>query len=963
MKTRTKSARYEKGLILVLLIIQIVSLKAQDFSKSKLEFKQVSGNPFFIGAIEDSPTSILLSADGLKMFVLGNSRDISQYSMKNAFDVTTARFDDVVHSVSSVVGDAKGMTFSSDGMKIFIVGTSDVVAQYTLSTAYDLSSISPIPTATFSVTSQTGDPEKIRFSNDGMRMFITSPLKIVGGQITSADIFQYDLTVAYDISTASYDSNLDISLETGRAKGMNFSDDGLNMYLITSAGGNGEVIISYTLTTAYDISTASPVSGTRYAFRSETTYITDFIFSADGSHMFVITGDDKDVLHYSLGIAFRPGTANLSKTGGNPFGVTRYDRPKGLTFSPDGTKLYLISDKLNQYSMSTPYDITSATYDDKSLTVSDRELIPNGVAISNDGTKLFIIGVVSDAVNQYTLATPFDISTATFDQAFSVGAQLPTAHDITFSTDGMKMFIVGVSTLINFGTVVGANEVYQYSLSSAFDISTASFDNKILSVASQEESPQGLALSSDGRKMFVVGPFGKKIYQYGLATPYDISTGTYDNIEVPLISNDPNDNPSGIFFSPDATKAFVTSISGVVTQYSIKPFPEPIFHTESQSVDFMENTNVSVIDVDAKDGEGGTIDKNLTYSLEGPDADLFNINEIGVIVFKTIPDFEAPRDTDNNNTYQIEVIAKNTIDKTNRIELTINVLDVDDIAPTFTSPSTVSFAENRNGVVYLAKTDEEVEEFILETSNDGELFVLSNINEIRFVAAPDFEDPKDADANNQYVIDITAVDAARNATTFQVTITVTDVDDTYPIFTSPNSASFEENGTGVVYSITTNESSTFSLGSSKDESLFVLNDNEISFVTEPDFENPKDVDTNNSYIIDIIATNGAGNSSTLEVTINVTDVDDNVLSVVSSDFEKIVFYPNPITTGYVKIDLGDVIKGKLKLLDSNGRVILTKRVSGRETQLDLSKEAPGTYIVEVISNQGKRAAVARIIKN
>lgn len=94
-----------------------------------------------------------------------------------------------------------------------------------------------------------------------------------------------------------------------------------------------------------------------------------------------------------------------------------------------------------------------------------------------------------------------------------------------------------------------------------------------------------------------------------------------------------------------------------------------------------------------------------------------------------------------------------------------------------------------------------------------------------------------------------------------------------PTFTSTSTATFLEDGSGVAYTATVNEPATFTLGTSKDESLFAIaNDNEISFVTAPDFENPTDGDQDNVYVIDVIATDGSNNEATLEVSITVTNV-------------------------------------------------------------------------------------------
>ena len=93
-----------------------------------------------------------------------------------------------------------------------------------------------------------------------------------------------------------------------------------------------------------------------------------------------------------------------------------------------------------------------------------RRTSPQGVAFSSDGTKMFVVGNIGDDVNEYTLSTPFDVSTASFVDAFSVASQDTTPRGVAFSSDGAKMFVVG-----NAG-----DDVNEYTLSTPFDVSTAS---------------------------------------------------------------------------------------------------------------------------------------------------------------------------------------------------------------------------------------------------------------------------------------------------------------------------------------------------------------------------------------------------------------------------------------------------------------------------------------------------------
>ena len=144
---------------------------------------------------------------------------------------------------------------------------------------------------------------------------------------------------------------------------------------------------------------------------------------------------------------------------------------------------------------SVGYNLAGASYDSVSLDVSGQDSKASGIAFSNDGTKLFIAGYTNDNVYQYSLSTAFDLSTASYDSSFDISGQETIPLDIVFNADGTKMYVVGLSS----------DSVHQYSLSTAFDISTASYDSISFSFTGQDANPYGLRFNNDGTKMYMVG--------------------------------------------------------------------------------------------------------------------------------------------------------------------------------------------------------------------------------------------------------------------------------------------------------------------------------------------------------------------------------------------------------------------------------------------------------------------------
>lgn len=258
-----------------------------------------------------------------------------------------------------------------------------------------------------------------------------------------------------------------------------------------------------------------------------------------------------------------PWDLSIASYDGVAFDVSGQDgSAEGLFFKPDGTKMYVLgteNDGVHQYTLSTPWDVSSATYDSASLDVSDQDTSPTGLAIKPDGTKLYIVGLQSDRVHQYTLSTPWSLGTASYDGiVFFVGSQDIAPTDLVFKPDGTKMYITGNSN----------DSAYQYTLSSPWDITTATYDSVSLNVSSQDSSTQGLVFKPDGTKMYMVGDSTDRVYQYTLSTPWDLATASYDGVSFDVSGQETL--PRAVFFRPNGTKMYVVgNVLSEVYQYSL----------------------------------------------------------------------------------------------------------------------------------------------------------------------------------------------------------------------------------------------------------------------------------------------------------------------------------------------------------------------------------------------------------
>lgn len=497
-------------------------------------------NYFWVGGQLNSPQSISFSADGTQMYVVGFIYDyVNQYELSTAWNISTASYLQQYY-IGGVTGGAAGQFFKPDGTKMYFVDQSNrYVREFNLSTAWDISTASY--SQAFYVGGQETAPQGLFFSPDGIYMYVIG--------YSGDDVNQYTLSTAWDISTASYTRVASIAAQEATPRDIFFKSDGTKMYIV---GSSGVDVNEYNLSTAWNVSTRSYVQN--FSVAGQDTGPTGLFFKSDGTRMFVLTGNLYSVWQYDLSTAWNISTASFSFPTTDRLSVRSEDTiPTGLFFKPDGTKMYMSGDSgndINQYDLSTAWAIETASYV-QTFSVSLQETSPMAVFFSPDGIYMYVVGDSGNDVNQYTLSTAWDISTAVYTRSRAISpGQDNSPKGIYFKSDGTSMYVVGQQY----------DAVYQYNLSTAWNISTASYANQ-RGVSSQETSPTGLFFKPDGTRMFITGSTNPNYaYQYDLSTAWAVQTASYVksfNIVAPTLER----YVTGLAFNSDGSKMYAIGIS------------------------------------------------------------------------------------------------------------------------------------------------------------------------------------------------------------------------------------------------------------------------------------------------------------------------------------------------------------------------------------------------------------------
>ena len=196
--------------------------------------------------------------------------------MSSAYDLSTASLS----NSSGVVAAPQGISVNLTGTQFHISNDATNGIDYgTASTAYNINSIGSV--STLSVAGQTTSPQGHSLGDSGTKMYVYS-----NGNQT---IYQYTLGTAYSMATATYASLsfTDATRFTGPLRTMSFNPTGTKMYCIAT---NTSLVLQYNLSTAWNISTAVfvmslDVSATiAYLGRS-------VIFSADMTKMYLVSSN------------------------------------------------------------------------------------------------------------------------------------------------------------------------------------------------------------------------------------------------------------------------------------------------------------------------------------------------------------------------------------------------------------------------------------------------------------------------------------------------------------------------------------------------------------------------------------------------------------------------------------------------------------------------------------------------
>jgi sugar lactone lactonase YvrE len=534
-----------------------------------------SSKTFYSYQQDGQPAAARFNPAGTSMFIAGRNNDrVYQYSLSTAYDISTASYSTSwAPSSGKVNAGFADILFNNDGSFIYTLDyNTDVIGQFACPNEYQLSGVSSDSTYEYSLpTNSIATPQGMSFNSDGTKMYIIA---------TNNKIDIYTLSTAYRVSTMSYSSTISIN---GGNMALDFSADGTKLFVASRESDN---IIEYSVGEIFTPTSQYHVAVTNSGGQIDTsnwldlnTMVADQA-AGDGTVHYAVSTDDRttwSVIKEGSGV--RPivrdnsGTWQYNSDAGSLTGA--YDLstavfnksksvasdtsdPYGIIFKPDGTKMFVLddgfaaADDVLEYGLSTAWDISTATFTQAYRLLSSEAAV-QGMDFKSDGTQVYVVGSITDAVYAYDLSTAWDISTASYNSVnFSTTSQTTTPFAVKFKADGAKMYVIGSAQ----------DTIYEYNLSTSWDISTASYNNVSYYFNSQVAAAHNLTFNSAGTKLYLAG--SGAVYEYNLSTAWDLSSISYSNVSFSVSESE------GITFKPDGTKMFMCGSSNdLVVEYDI----------------------------------------------------------------------------------------------------------------------------------------------------------------------------------------------------------------------------------------------------------------------------------------------------------------------------------------------------------------------------------------------------------
>jgi len=429
------------------------------------------------------------------------------------------------------IGTPLGFDFKTDGTRFFVIESAspDEVREYSLSTAWDVTSINTTAVNVFDVSSETTGATRVRFRPNGRTMFVLDQ--------AANTIYEYDVDPAWDLTGVTFTQSQAFSpASAGAIYDLQFNGDGTRIYFTVSGQ---EALSYYPLSTGYDISSLGSESTDTLSETLPTTD-KDFNFVNSGANLFFNASGTMYL--FSLGTSYDTTTDTFIES-------------KAFSFPSNYNRVMMLNSGANVFSVNQTSDVVSAW--DSTVTVRSFDLSSGNffelTADAYEETKFTNVPSSQTFVMDQRAGTGFGLNvsgTATEVLSYDIAIDenndpYPADENVFITDDGRHMMYTGSGSAV--GTII-------IRLNKPYDIQSGVVIDSSANISGND----GIYLRSDGRKAYFSR--NSDILQYDMDTPFTMPASASHTASI-----------SGrmIYFKPDGTR-FICS--GVVLGSTISTF-------------------------------------------------------------------------------------------------------------------------------------------------------------------------------------------------------------------------------------------------------------------------------------------------------------------------------------------------------------------------------------------------------
>lgn len=453
-------------------------------------------------AFTEDPTSFAFTMkfDGTKLYILGViTPKIYEYIIPIPWDISSI----VSSPVSLALSGATlcKCVFSTDGDFLYVVSSVNNLHRYPLPIPWDVTSNTTNDSIT--ITNLT-EGSNIIFKPEGDKMYI--------GELFGDDIAEYDLSIPWDIQTATF---LHKFIDTIEVVSFVFRSNGLELIIL-----HLDDITKFHVEEYWNVLTASHFSN---SFTPTDTLLFAVSWKPDGTVFFILDGiGDEKILAYST-------QKKHNITGATLIGSFALDgittNIQGMFWRRDGLRCYIAGVTTNsiiQLNLTTAWNITTMSDAGISYVALVGEFTSvSGVYFRDDGNKMYVSSQSTNSVFEYDLVD-WDLSTASINDSKSVEPDLERLASIFFKPDGRQVYFADRTLDV----------VARFSLTTAWDITTIKFEDS-LDISMLDMVARGIFIREDnGKQLFVIGTGADTLFSFEMSLEFNNSIINNDGDEL-----------------------------------------------------------------------------------------------------------------------------------------------------------------------------------------------------------------------------------------------------------------------------------------------------------------------------------------------------------------------------------------------------------------------------------------------